>query len=75
VTDDPQALAGCPVIIVTVPTPVDEGRRPDFTPLEGACRTVGRVIAPGTIVVFESTVYPGATEEVCAPIIEQVSGL
>ncbi|WP_408589726.1 nucleotide sugar dehydrogenase [Novosphingobium sp.] len=75
VTDDPQALAGCPVIIVTVPTPVDEGHRPDFTPLEGACRTVGKVIVPGTTVVFESTVYPGATEEVCAPIIEQVSGL
>ncbi|WP_225205297.1 nucleotide sugar dehydrogenase [Novosphingobium huizhouense] len=79
VTDDPSALAGCPVIIVTVPTPVDESRRPDFSALDGACRTVGKVLrdsgARGTIVVFESTVYPGATEEVCAPIIEQVSGL
>ncbi|WP_338114790.1 nucleotide sugar dehydrogenase [Novosphingobium olei] len=79
VTDDPAALAGCPVIIVTVPTPVDESRRPDFSALDGACRTVGAVLrdsgARGTIIVFESTVYPGATEEVCAPIIEQVSGL
>ena len=79
VTDDPAALAGCPVIIVTVPTPVDESRRPDFSALDGACRTVGAMLrdtdARGTIVVFESTVYPGATEEVCAPIIEQVSGL
>lgn len=75
VTNDPAGLADCPVIIVTVPTPVDESRRPDFSALAGACRTVAKVIRPGTIVVFESTVYPGATEEVCAPIIEQVSGL
>lgn len=75
VTNDAAALADCPVIIVTVPTPVDESRRPDFSALDGACRTVAKVIRPGTIVVFESTVYPGATEEVCAPIIEQVSGL
>ncbi len=75
VTDDPQALADSPIIIVTVPTPVDESRRPDFGALDGACRTVGKVIRKGAIVVFESTVYPGATEEVCAPIIEQVSGL
>lgn len=75
VTDDPQALGDCPVIIVTVPTPVDDGHRPDFGALEAACTTVGRVIRPGTIVVFESTVYPGATEEICAPVIERVSGL
>jgi UDP-N-acetyl-D-galactosamine dehydrogenase len=75
VTDDPAALGECPVIIVTVPTPVDQGHRPDFGALEAACATVGRVIRPGTIVVFESTVYPGATEEVCAPAIERVSGL
>jgi UDP-N-acetyl-D-glucosamine/UDP-N-acetyl-D-galactosamine dehydrogenase len=75
ITDDPAGLAECPVIIVTVPTPVDEGHRPDFGALEAACGTVGKVIRPGTIVVFESTVYPGATEEVCAPVIERVSGL
>lgn len=75
ITDDPAALGACPVIIVTVPTPVDDGHRPDFGALEAACATVGRVIRPGTIVVFESTVYPGATEEVCAPAIERASGL
>ena len=75
ITDDAAALAGCGVIIVTVPTPVDAGHRPDFGPLIAACDTVGRVLRPGTIVVFESTVYPGATEEICAPVIERVSGL
>jgi UDP-N-acetyl-D-galactosamine dehydrogenase len=75
ITDDPADLAPCAVIIVTVPTPVDDGHRPDFAALEAACATVGRVIRPGTIVVFESTVYPGATEEVCAPAIARVSGL
>lgn len=75
ITDDPAALAACPVIIVTVPTPVDDGHRPDFGALEAACDMLGRVIARGTIVVFESTVYPGATEDVCAPVIERVSGL
>ena len=75
IADDPAALADCPVIIVTVPTPVDDGHRPDFGALESACITVGGVIRPGTIVVFESTVYPGATEEICAPVIERVSGL
>jgi UDP-N-acetyl-D-galactosamine dehydrogenase len=75
ITDDPTGLGECAVIIVTVPTPVDDGHRPDFRALEAACATVGRVIRPGTIVVFESTVYPGATEEVCAPAIERVSGL
>jgi len=75
ITDDPAALAACPVIIVTVPTPVDDGHRPDFGALEAACAMLGKVIAQGTIVVFESTVYPGATEEVCAPVIERVSGL
>ena len=75
ITDDPVALTACGVIIVTVPTPVDDGHRPDFGALEAACAAVGRVIRPGTIVVFESTVYPGATEEVCAPAIERASGL
>lgn len=75
ITEDPAALGDCAVIIVTVPTPVDDCHRPDFSALEGACTAVGRVIRPGTIVVFESTVYPGATEEVCAPAIERASGL
>jgi UDP-N-acetyl-D-galactosamine dehydrogenase len=75
ITDDPTLLGACDVIIVTVPTPVDQGHRPDFSALDAACATVGRVIRPGTIVVFESTVYPGATEEICAPAIERASGL
>jgi UDP-N-acetyl-D-galactosamine dehydrogenase len=61
--------------VVTVPTPVDEARRPDLTPLLKASETVGRHIKPGSVVVYESTVYPGATEEVCIPVIERVSGL
>ena len=75
VTDDPQALRACDVIIVTVPTPVDDAKRPDLRPLESASTTVGRVLKPGMVIVYESTVYPGATEEVCAPIIERESGL
>jgi UDP-N-acetyl-D-galactosamine dehydrogenase len=75
IADGPAALGECQVIIVTVPTPVDNGHRPDFGALQAACATVGRVIRRGTIVVFESTVYPGATEEICAPVIERVSGL
>jgi UDP-N-acetyl-D-galactosamine dehydrogenase len=74
-TDDPQALAGCDVYIVTVPTPVDTNKQPDLTPLRRASETVGRALAPGAVVIFESTVYPGATEEVCVPVLEQVSGL
>ena len=72
---DPVVLADADVIIVAVPTPVDEARIPDFSPLEGASRTVGRHMKRGAVVVFESTVYPGATEEVCIPILEEVSGL
>ncbi|MFT4197550.1 MAG: nucleotide sugar dehydrogenase [Pseudoxanthomonas sp.] len=72
---DPADLEGCEVFIVTVPTPVDEYRRPDLSALCAASRTVGRAIRPGGLVVYESTVYPGATEEVCIPVIEQVSGL
>ena len=74
-TDRPDALAECTFIIVTVPTPIDEGRRPDLNPLRSASRAVGKVLRPGTIVVFESTVYPGVTEDVCAPILEAESGL
>ncbi len=68
-------LATCNVYIVTVPTPVDEYKRPDFGPLIGASTTVGRVLKPGDVAIYESTVYPGATEEVCVPILEQESGL
>lgn len=63
------------VYIVTVPTPVDQHHRPDLTPLKSASETIGKVIRQGDIVVYESTVYPGATEEYCVPVIEQVSGL
>jgi UDP-N-acetyl-D-galactosamine dehydrogenase len=72
---DAKDLKGCNVLIVTVPTPIDRAKRPDLSPLEAASRTVGRVIDRGGIVIFESTVYPGATEEVCVPIIERESGL
>ncbi len=75
VTDNPGALAGCNVIIVAVPTPVDEFKRPDLSPLESASRAAGRQLKRGTVVIFESTVYPGATEEVCQPILESESGL
>lgn len=68
-------LKGCNVYIIAVPTPVDENHRPNLTPLDSASRTVGRVISAGDIVIYESTVYPGTTEEFCAPIIEDVSGL
>ncbi|MFO7639854.1 MAG: Vi polysaccharide biosynthesis UDP-N-acetylglucosamine C-6 dehydrogenase TviB [Candidatus Competibacteraceae bacterium] len=68
-------LANCNVYIVTVPTPVDEYKRPDFRPLIGASTTVGRVLKPGDVAIYESTVYPGATEEVCVPILERESGL
>jgi len=68
-------LADCNTYIVTVPTPVDTHKRPDFAPLLAASRTVGQVLKPGDVVVYESTVYPGATEEVCAPVLERESGL
>lgn len=68
-------LEGRNVFVVSVPTPIDDAKRPDLSPLLGACRTVAEAIKPGTIVIFESTVYPGVTEEVCAPLIEELSGL
>jgi UDP-N-acetyl-D-glucosamine/UDP-N-acetyl-D-galactosamine dehydrogenase len=74
-TCDPQELESARFIIVAVPTPVDDNKNPDLTPLERASETVGRQISSGTIVCFESTVYPGATEEVCGPVIERESGL
>ncbi|MDA0190559.1 MAG: nucleotide sugar dehydrogenase [Proteobacteria bacterium] len=75
VSSDPAILAGADFIIVAVPTPVDEAHQPDFGPLVGASEAVGRHLRRGATVVFESTVYPGATEEVCIPIIEKHSGL
>ena len=74
-TTDAAALAAADIIIVAVPTPVDGARRPDFRPLVSSSETVGRHMKRGAIVVFESTVYPGATEEVCVPVLEQSSGL
>jgi UDP-N-acetyl-D-galactosamine dehydrogenase len=68
-------LADCDVYIVTVPTPIDQYKRPDLSLLEGASRTVGKLLGPGNVVIYESTVYPGATEEVCVPILEAKSGL
>lgn len=68
-------LASCNVFIVTVPTPIDEHRQPDLTPLVKASETLGQVIKKGDVVIYESTVYPGATEEDCIPVIERVSGL
>jgi UDP-N-acetyl-D-galactosamine dehydrogenase len=68
-------LADCNVYIVTVPTPIDAHKRPDMAALRAASRSIGQVIGKGDVVVYESTVYPGATEEVCLPIIEEVSGL
>ena len=68
-------LADCSVYIVTVPTPIDQYRRPDLGPLLAASKTIGVVLKPGDVVVYESTVYPGATEEDCVPVLEQVSGL
>jgi UDP-N-acetyl-D-glucosamine/UDP-N-acetyl-D-galactosamine dehydrogenase len=74
-TADIEALRDCNFYIVTVPTPIDQAKRPDLTALMRASETVGRVLLPGDVVVYESTVYPGATEEVCVPILAKASGL
>ncbi len=74
-TDDPKMLAEADIIIVAVPTPVDDAHIPDFRPLIGSSTSVGRNMKKGAIVVYESTVYPGATEEVCIPVLERESGL
>ncbi len=74
-TTDPSALVAADFIVVAVPTPVDAHRTPDLGPLRAASRTVGRHLSRGAVVVFESTVYPGATEEVCLPLLEEESGL
>src|SRR5690606_29460770 len=72
---DAAVVSQADFVIVAVPTPVDEAHQPDFTPLVRSSETVGRNLKPGAIVVYESTVYPGATEEVCIPILERESGL
>jgi UDP-N-acetyl-D-glucosamine/UDP-N-acetyl-D-galactosamine dehydrogenase len=74
-TSDPRELSAADFFIVTVPTPIDQARRPDLTALLRASTAVGKALKKGDIVVFESTVYPGATEEDCVPVLEQVSGL
>jgi UDP-N-acetyl-D-glucosamine/UDP-N-acetyl-D-galactosamine dehydrogenase len=71
---DPACLREADYILVAVPTPVDAARIPDLTPLRGASRVIGENLKPGATIVFESTVYPGATEEVCIPVIEKASG-
>lgn len=72
---DLEQIKACNFFIVTVPTPIDHVNRPDLTPLQKASETIGKVLKKGDIVVYESTVYPGATEEVCIPVLEKVSGL
>ena len=72
---DPADLAACNVYIVTVPTPIDEHKQPDLTPLIKASETVGKALKKGDVVIYEFTVYPGATEEDCAPVLEKFSGL
>lgn len=74
-TADIEAIRDCNFYVVAVPTPVDENNNPDLTPLYGASTTVGKVINKGDIVVYESTVYPGVTEDECLPVVEKVSGL
>jgi UDP-N-acetyl-D-galactosamine dehydrogenase len=75
VTSDPEDLLGSTFFVVAVPTPVDANNVPDLMPVERATETVGRALSKGAVVVYESTVYPGVTEEVCGPILERVSGL
>ncbi len=74
-TTDLSLIADCTHYVITVPTPVDKNNRPDLTPLHKASETVGKVLKKGDIVIYESTVYPGATEEECIPILEKVSGM
>ena len=74
-TDQPSELQDCNLYVITVPTPIDDHKRPDLTPLINASQTLSKLLGPGDVAVFESTVYPGATEEVCVPILEAGSGL
>ena len=75
VSSDPESLRRSSFFAITVPTPVDQNRRPDLNAVKSACRTVGAFLEPGAIVALESTVYPGVTEEVCGPLLAEVSGL
>jgi len=74
-TANPEDVCDCNIYIITVPTPLDAYKRPDLTPLQKSSETVGKLLSKGDIVIYESTVYPGATEEVCVPILEQNSGM
>ncbi|MFM7275183.1 MAG: nucleotide sugar dehydrogenase, partial [Gammaproteobacteria bacterium] len=74
-TTDESVLDACNTFIVTVPTPIDHNNVPDLRPLQSASRTVGRHLKTGDVVIYESTVYPGATEEICVPVLEEFSGL
>lgn len=74
-TADIEDIRGCNFYVVAVPTPVDENNNPDLRPLRGASETVGKVISRGNVVVYESTVYPGVTEDECVPVVERISGL
>jgi len=74
-TCDPLRLASCNIFIITVPTPIDRFKRPDLEPLRLATETVAQWLKEGDLVIYESTVYPGATEEFCVPILEKISGL
>ncbi len=75
VTDDPEQIRAADFVIIAVPTPVNDARQPDFSPLEGASRIVGKYLKAGATVIYESTVYPGTTEEICVPILERCSGM
>ena len=74
-TANPEDVRDCNIYIVTVPTPIDDHKRPDLTPLQKSSEIVGKLLNKGDIIIYESTVYPGATEEVCVPILEQNSGM
>lgn len=74
-TSNPEELSQCNFIIVSVPTPIDSDNQPDLTPIFSASRTIGQYLAPGAIVVYESTVYPGLTEEECIPVLERFSSM
>jgi UDP-N-acetyl-D-galactosamine dehydrogenase len=74
-TDNPADMASATFFVITVPTPIDSDRRPDLSAVIGACEAIGKVVRPGAVVVLESTVYPGVTEEICGPVIARVSDL
>lgn len=74
-TSDPEMMSDADFIVVAVPTPIDDARRPDLAPVKAASRTVGRVMKKGAVIIFESTVYPGVTEDICVPILEAASGM